>query len=61
VTLGPRLLAGAGAAIVVATGRERAAAVRAALRGEGPARELPARLVRGGTWIVDRLAAAELE
>ena len=61
MTVGPRFLAEAEHAVVLATGAERAAAVRACLREEGPTRDVPGRLVRQGTWIVDRAAAAELD
>ena len=61
MTVGPRLLAEAEHVVVLATGSERAAAVRAALCDDGPVREVPGRLVRGGVWVVDRHAAAQLD
>jgi len=61
ITLCPEVLAGAEHAFVVACGRDRAATVRRALREEGPASELPARVVGGATWILDRAAAAALD
>jgi len=60
MSLGPAVLSGARTKVVLATGAERAATVRAALVEDGPPRELPARLVRDGTWILDRPAAARL-
>ena len=61
MTLAPRVLAGAERSYVVACGRERAKVVRRALREELDPRELPARLVAGGVWILDRAAAAGLD
>lgn len=60
MTVGPQLFASAAVKVVVACGAERAASVRAAREQEGPVRELPARLVRDGVWIVDRAAARQL-
>jgi 6-phosphogluconolactonase len=60
MSLGPAVLAGARAKVVFASGAERAESARAALVEEGSPRELPARLVRDGTWILDRPAAARL-
>jgi 6-phosphogluconolactonase len=60
LSLAPAVLAQARAKVVLATGQDRAASVRAALVEDGPASELPARLVRDGTWILDRPAAARL-
>jgi 6-phosphogluconolactonase/glucosamine-6-phosphate isomerase/deaminase len=60
MTVGPEVFARAAVKVVVACGAERAAGVRAARERQGPARELPARLVRDGTWIVDRAAARQL-
>lgn len=59
VTVVPELFTTAGATIVIAYGREKADAVRRALREPGDVREVPARLVRDATWIVDRWAAGE--
>jgi 6-phosphogluconolactonase len=60
LTLTPRALAEAGRVLVLATGAEKAEAVARALEGEGEAREVPARLVRGRDWYLDRAAAAKL-
>lgn len=50
--------------LVLATGADKAAAVRAILRGEGTPHQLPARLLQpaGGrlTWMLDQAAAGEL-
>lgn len=58
ITLAPAEIARAREIITLATGRERAAAVEAALAPEGDVRTTPARLARGGLWILDRYAGA---
>jgi 6-phosphogluconolactonase len=61
LTLTPRALAEARDVMVLATGAGKAAAVAEALEEEGPARDLPARLVRDRTWRIDRAAGSKLE
>lgn len=64
ITLTPPALAGARVTAFLALGEEKAEAVRAALRGEGPGSECPARLVRPSgappVWLLDREAAGLL-
>src|SRR6267378_5010377 len=60
LTLTPRALAEAWDVLVLATGAEKADAVARALEGEGPASDLPARLLRERTWLIDRAASAAL-
>ena len=60
LTLTPRALAEARRVLVLATGAEKADAVARALEGEDEPREVPARLVRGRDWYLDRAAAAGL-
>ena len=57
VTVVPELVASARNCVVIAYGREKAEAVRRALHEAGDAREVPARLARDATWVVDRWAA----
>lgn len=58
ITLTPRALEEAREGLLVlATGAAKAAAVRAALAAEGDARRTPARLARGGVWLLDAAAA----
>ncbi len=59
VTVVPELLAATPACVVIGYGREKADAVRRALREPGEVRDVPARLVRDATWVVDRWAAGE--
>lgn len=61
ITLAPSVLAGAEHTFVVACGRDRRETVRRVLRDEGEPADVPARLVRGATWILDRAAAARLD
>jgi 6-phosphogluconolactonase len=56
MTLGPRALQCASSLVVLARGESKAAAVARALEA-GPVREAPARLARGGVWILDTGAA----
>jgi len=60
ITLTPAAIESARELVVLATGRDRAAVVRGALREIGDASELPARLALRGTWLLDRAAAALL-
>ena len=60
LTLTARALVEARQVLVLATGTEKAEAVARALEGEVEPRELPARLVRGRDWYLDRAAAAGL-
>jgi 6-phosphogluconolactonase len=61
ITLTRPAIASAGRVLVVASGREKADAVRRAFAPDGDARETPARLVEGALWMVDREAAAGME
>lgn len=61
VTLTPPVVRSARATVVLAAGEGKAGAVRRALAEEGEVRACPARLARGGTWVLDRAAASELE
>lgn len=58
LTLTPRALAEAHEVLVLATGEAKAAAVAAALEGEGAEGEVPARLVRDREWMLDTAAAS---
>ncbi len=60
MTLGPTALAAARTLFMLVAGGGKAAAVRRALEETGPAREVPARLAREGTWYLDAPAASEL-
>ncbi|MBI5710955.1 MAG: 6-phosphogluconolactonase [Candidatus Eisenbacteria bacterium] len=60
LTLTARALREARAVIVLASGSEKAEAVRRALEEPGDAAEVPARLVRERDWFLDREAAAAL-
>lgn len=60
MTIGPDVIGRARETLVLVAGTAKAGAVRAALEEEGPAFECPARLVRGGCWIIDTAAAAFL-
>ena len=60
LTLTPRAIAEARDVLVMATGAAKAASVAAALADVGTADEIPARLVRERTWMLDRDAAAAL-
>lgn len=57
ISLTPRVLADARALAVLARGEGKQEPVRLALAVEGPASELPARLARHGTWLLDAAAA----
>lgn len=58
ITLLPAVLVNAGWLCVLACGAGKAAAMRRVWREEGPAVDVPARLLRGGEWFVDEAAAA---
>jgi 6-phosphogluconolactonase len=60
LTLTPPVLAAARAVMVLAEGAGKADAVSAALAEAGEIAVVPARLVRGRDWYVDRAAAARL-
>jgi 6-phosphogluconolactonase len=60
LTLTPRAIAEASDVIVLATGAEKATAVADALEGAAAATQVPARLVRDRTWLLDVAAAAAL-
>ncbi|OGF09278.1 MAG: 6-phosphogluconolactonase [Candidatus Eisenbacteria bacterium RBG_16_71_46] len=60
ITVTPRVLDEARVVLVLATGPEKAAAVARALEGEAAPNEVPARLVRGRDWYIDRAAASGL-
>ncbi len=60
LTLTARALRAAREVIVLATGAEKAEAVRRALEEPGDAAEVPARVVRERDWFLDREAAAAL-
>jgi 6-phosphogluconolactonase len=59
MTLGPASLRRASNLFVLARGESKSAAVARALEA-GPMREAPARLARGGLWILDTAAASSL-
>jgi 6-phosphogluconolactonase len=61
LTLAPRALAEARRLLVLAIGESKAHAVGEALQGQASPRQCPARLARGGTWIIDRSAAVRLD
>lgn len=60
MTLTPRALGEAHGVLVLASGASKAAAVARALAESGDPFLVPARLVRGATWMVDAEAASEL-
>lgn len=60
VALAPGVIRGALDVVVAAGGSERAAVVARVLEGEEDERTLPAALLRGRTWILDRPAASRL-
>jgi len=60
LTLTARALGEARQVLVLATGPEKAEAVARALEGWAGPREVPARLVRGRDWYLDRAAAGRL-
>jgi len=60
LTITPPVIAAARQVMVLAAGSDKAEAVRRALEGAEPPDRIPARLARGGTWSLDRDAAARL-
>jgi 6-phosphogluconolactonase len=60
LTITPPVVRSASRIFLFARGRAKADAVREALLGETDASRCPARLARGGTWVVDTEAAAQL-
>lgn len=61
LTITPPVIRAAGRVVLFARGEAKADAVREALCGEDDASRCPARLARGGTWVVDTEAAARLD
>ncbi len=60
LTITPPVVRSAGRVFLFARGLAKADAVREALLGEADASRCPALLARGGTWVVDTEAAAQL-
>jgi 6-phosphogluconolactonase len=60
IALAPAVIREGACVVVVATGAERAPIVARVLEEEGEPRQLPARLVRERTWILDRRSASRL-
>jgi 6-phosphogluconolactonase len=60
LTITPRVLDEARAVLMLATGADKVGAVTKALAPEGASADCPARLARGGDWLLDRAAAAGL-
>jgi 6-phosphogluconolactonase len=60
LTITPPVVRSAGRIFLFARGRAKADSVRDALLGEVAVSRCPARLARGGTWVVDAEAAAQL-
>jgi 6-phosphogluconolactonase len=60
LTITPPVIHSAGRIFLFARGRAKADAVREALLGKADVSRCPARLARGGTWVVDTEAAAQL-
>ena len=60
LTITPPVVLSAGRIFLFARGPAKADAVREALLGEADMSRCPARLARGGTWVVDTEAAAQL-
>ena len=61
ITLTPAALTETRELVVVARGGDKAEAVHGALRGEGTAAELPARIARDAQWFLDLPAASLLD
>lgn len=61
ITVTPPVLERALDALVVATGRDRTAAVARCLARKGETQESPGRLLRGAMWFLDREAARALD
>jgi 6-phosphogluconolactonase len=60
LTITPPVIAAAREIVVLASGADKAAPVRGALDETGPIEELPVRLARRGTWVLDEAAASLL-
>lgn len=60
LTITPPVIAAARARLVLARGRDKAAAVARALEGEDDPERCPAQLARAGVWLLDEAAAAGL-
>lgn len=60
LTITPPVIAAARRVVVLATGAEKAGAIRLALTGDCDPWDCPARLLRDAEWHLDRAAAAEL-
>jgi 6-phosphogluconolactonase len=60
LTLTSPVITGARAVLMVTAGKGKARAVARALESDAAVREVPSRMARGGTWLLDREAAAEL-
>ena len=60
LTITPPVLMAAKEKIVLASGAQKAAAVRQALQGQSKPMDCPAQLARDGIWIMDQTAATEL-
>ncbi|HVH68993.1 MAG TPA: 6-phosphogluconolactonase [Gemmatimonadales bacterium] len=60
LTITPPVITAARQVAVLATGKEKAAAVARALDDHTPATEVPASLARHGVWFLDPAAAAQL-
>jgi 6-phosphogluconolactonase len=61
LTIAPSVIEGARDVLVLVRGAGKAARLAEVLRGPLDPVALPAQLARGGTWMVDREAAAEME
>jgi len=59
-TVTPPTIESARSIVLLAAGASKAAAVARALEGDEEADRVPARLARGGLWILDRAAASRL-
>ena len=60
MTITPLVIARARAIVMLASGREKAAMLARALKGDLDPKAVPAQLARRGTWVVDRDAAGDL-
>jgi 6-phosphogluconolactonase len=60
LTITPAVIAAARTVVVLVAGASKAGPLVTALRGEYDPLRFPVQLARGGTWIVDRAAAANL-
>jgi 6-phosphogluconolactonase len=61
LTITPLVIAAARRVAVLATGAEKADAVRRALEGPPAVREVPVQLAARGVWFLDPAAASRLE